>query len=120
MYDVVARLLTPDQIRDWCMISNAVSAVLIGAFLAYHNTQGAGVRCPLAFLRLVHRIVLVLFSLALMYNALFIYSSDRYPSGPALLINIGILISAIVSSIRFSFAPSIPESNTWRRHVWEP
>ena len=113
MVDVVARFLSPDHVRDWTIAANIAAAFFIGPYLAFAGTPDAGFWCPQAFLRMLHRIVLCLFSIALMYNAALIFESDRVPIGSAFLINIGILLSTILSAVRYMWMPSISKDASW-------
>lgn len=113
MFDVVAYWMTPVQIRDGVVVMNALSAIMVG-FMAFAVTPGAGIKCYFAFLRFVHRVVLVLFSIALAYNAADMLVSNHFPAGPAFLLMFGVFFSSLVSALRHVAAPSIPENMTWR------
>jgi len=113
MVDVVGRLFSADHIRDWTIAANIAAAFFIGPYLAFAGTPDAGFWCPQAFLRMLHRIVLCLFSIALMYNATLIFESDRVPIGSAFLINVGILLSTLLSAVRYMWMPSISKDATW-------
>lgn len=113
MDDVLARFLTSDEIRNIVIIANMVAAFLIGPYMAFAVTPDAGFRCPIAFLRLLHRISLVALSIALFYNAVYIMQTDRVPTGPALLIDVTLFLTIGLSAIRHGYALPIPESNTW-------
>ena len=117
MIDVMKVILSDEAIRDFSILSNFVSAILIGPFLAFAVTPDAGFRCPQAFLRLVHRWALVAFSITLMYNATLIFTSGRVPIGSALILNVMILVTTCISAIRHSYAPNIPEGASWHRRI---
>jgi hypothetical protein len=114
MFDVVAYFLSPEQIRATVVIMEVLSAVLIGPLLAFAVTEGAGIRCFFALVRLVQRVVLVLFSISLMYNAMGIVVSGITPSGSAVLIIFCIFASTSLSAVRHVQAPTVPDAMTWR------
>ena len=116
MNDVIATWISPEHLRDWTIIANFVSAFFIGPYLAFAATPDAGFRCLQAFVRLVHRVVLVAFSLALMNNAMVLISDPvRTPTGSALMINVLILASVLISALRYHWwMADIPPNATWR------
>lgn len=114
MQDVVRLFLTPEQIRLAAEFASLLSALMIGPFLAFAVTHDAGFHCPLAFLRLVQRWVLVGFSIALLYAwAYLVTNPERSPPGPVLLVLIGIFVSTFISGVRHWLAPPVPVTNTW-------
>ena len=117
MNDVLRFVLSDETIRDLSILSNFVAAIIIGPWLAFAVTPDASLKCPQAFLRLVHRYALVAFSIALMYNATLIYTSGRVPIGSALILNVMILITTGISAIRHSYAPAIPAGASWHRRI---
>ena len=117
MYDIVAVYVSPDHIRDLSILSNFVAALVIGPWMAFATTQGAGFHCPTAFVRLIQRVVLVGLSITLMYNASLIYAENRTPIGSALILNILILISSLVSAWRHLGGPDIPRDASWKRRM---
>lgn len=114
MNDVVAVLLAPEQIREATAAMCVVAAFMIGPFLAFAVTQDAGVHCFLALVRLIHRVALVLLSIALMYWASFIVADGKGVSGPAFLVVLCLFFATAVSGLRHALAPPVPRSNTWR------
>lgn len=107
----------PETARCIAVWTCIVSALMIGPFLAFAVTTDAGVRCPLAFLRLLHRISLVFLSLALAYLALFVVKTGATPSTPTIFILVGIFVTTAISGIRHSLAGPIPLDNRWNS-VW--
>jgi hypothetical protein len=115
MNDWLATLFSPEQIREGTIEANVISAFFIGPYLAFAATPDAGIRCFQAFVRLFHRWVLVAFAIALMNNALVLANSDRVPTASAMVINMFILISTLVSASRYWFwIPDIPKDASWR------
>ena len=113
MYDIVAVFVSPEHIREATFVTNFVSAIIIGPFLAFAITPDAGIRCKLALLRFFQRIALVLFSIALMYNCTFIIMTGQSPSGPALLINLFIFLTTVISAVRHYLAPGVSQAGNW-------
>lgn len=114
MNDLIGNYLNSNQIRDITIFSDVVGAFLVGPYLAFAATSDAGVRCFQAFVRLIHRIVLIAFAIALMNNAMVIAGSERVPSGSAVGISIGIVVSAIISAMRYYFwMGDIPADASW-------
>lgn len=118
----------PDIARLLVVLACVISAAVIGPFLAFKATPDAGIGCPLAFLRLLHRISLVLFSVALGYLALFIVDNQDYvPATPAVFVMVGVFVTTMISGIRHSYALPIPQDNTWSAlwrglkhgHLWD-
>lgn len=114
MYDIVANFLSQEQIRSAVVTMDIITAIIIGPFLAFAVTDGAGFRCYLAFLRSVQRAVLVGFSIVLMYNATYILSTERTPAGSAVLITVFIFLSTVVSGLRHLASPPVPRNMNWR------
>jgi hypothetical protein len=115
MDDVIGRLVSPEHIREWTVVCNVVAAIFIGPYLAFAATPGASLKCPQAFVRLVHRYLLVGFSLSLMYNAMLIVQSDRVPTGSALLINVMILATVLCSAVRYHWwMQDVDKTASWR------
>lgn len=119
MDDMIGHLISPQHIREWTVACNFVAAFFIGPYLAFAATPDASFKCPQAFFRLVHRVLLVLFSIALMYNAVLIMETDRTPTGSALLINVMILATVFCSAVRYHWwMGDIPAGASWRHpHV---
>lgn len=115
MIDVVAQVLSQSQIRWLSVLSDFVAAFVIGPWLAFAVTRDAGFRCRSALIRMGQRAALVMFSIALMYNALLVYSMGRTPIGSALLVNVFILITTLISAYRHVQAPAIPKYASWSR-----
>jgi Ni,Fe-hydrogenase I cytochrome b subunit len=114
MDDLLRINLNPEFVRDTTIVTNVLTAFIIGPFLAFAITQDAGIRCPLAFLRLIHRISLVIFSIVLMYNVVVIVETDRIPTTSALFLNIMILVSTLISGIRhYFFSQTISKTDHW-------
>ena len=114
MDDVIARIVSSDHIRELTVGCNMASAVFIGPYLAFAATPEAGFKCLQAFVRLLHRVFLVMFSISLMYNAMVVMQSDRVPTGSALLINVMILATVAISAVRCHWWMStIPKDATW-------
>lgn len=116
MDDVIATWISPEHLREWTVAANVVAALFIGPYLAFAATPDASFRCLQAFIRMLHRIVLVGFSLALMNNAMVLISNtERVPTGAALAINLCILLSVAISALRYRYWMSdIPHDATWR------
>ena len=115
MNDFIAAWLGPENIRGLTIVANIIAACFIGPYLAFAATPDAGLRCPQAFFRLLHRIVLVIFSLALMNNAMVLLGTDRAPTGAAFGINILILLSTLISAARYHWwMGDIPNDSSWR------
>lgn len=113
--DFILEILGPQLLRDLSIIANVVSAAIIGPWLAFAVSQDAGIRCRVALTRLVHRYILGGFSLVLMYNAYVVYMTDgRIPPGSALLLNLFILLSTLISAYRHWTSPAIPANASWQ------
>lgn len=111
--DLVTNLLSPDQIRAVAIWTNFISALVIGLWMAWATTHGAGVRCRVALTRLVARITYVGLAIILMNNAMTLYSQDRVPIASALLLNIFVFLTTMVSAYRHVSAPDIPPEASW-------
>lgn len=114
MIDVVSYILDPDGIRRAAIFCLWISAVIVGV-MAFVATHDAGIRCPLAFLRAMHRVFMVMFAVCLAYLAAWLGEHpDRTPAGPALLVDMSMMLVFIVSVIRHSLSAPVPISNSWR------
>ena len=117
MFDIIASFgFTAEDIRQATELASALSAILIG-FMAFAVTPDAGIHCPQAFLRLVHRILLVGFAIACAYNAAYIIATKSTPLGPSLLMFTMLFVSALISTIRFLNVPGVPKENRWPWHT---
>ena len=116
MFDVLADKLnfSPELLQIMTVWTCWISALFIGPILAFAVTDGAGLRCPLAVLRMVHRIFLVALSLSLAYLAAYVQSERLTLPGPAVLVLMCLFIVTVISGIRHALAPAIPLSNSWR------
>lgn len=113
MIDVVSPILGPDGIRHASIICLWVSAIIIG-FLAFAATKDAGFRCPLAFLRAALRLFMVLFAISVAYLAAWLGETpDRVPTGPALLVDMTMMLVFLCSCAIILFSPPIPRENSW-------
>jgi len=115
MFDVLADKLhfSPELLQTMTVWTCWISALFIGPILAFAVTDGAGLRCPLAVLRMAHRIFLVALSLSLAYLASYVQSEHLTLPGPAVLVLMCLFIVTVISGIRHAFAPAIPLSNSW-------
>lgn len=114
MIDVVSYVLNPDGVRHAAIFCLWISAVIVGV-MAFVATHDAGVHCPLAFLRAMHRVFMVMFAICLAYLAAWLAEHpDRTPAGPALLVDMSMMLVFIVSVIRHSLAAPVPITNSWR------
>ena len=114
MDDYIARIVSPEHIRDWTVAANVISAFFIGPYLAFAATPDAGFRCLQALIRMAHRVVLVVFAIALMNNAAVIASGVYIPHGAVLGVNICILMSVLISAMRYHYWMSdIPKNASW-------
>lgn len=113
MIDVVALFLSPQADRIAMVLMCVVSAVIIGPFIAFAVTPGAGVRCRLALVRMMQRIFLCGLSISLMYWAGFIVIDDKPVSGPTLLVVFFLLGTTLISAYRHKSAPPVPDENRW-------
>lgn len=114
--DMIARLISAEHIRDWTVICNVVSALFVGPYLAFAATPEAGFKCLQAFVRMIHRIFLVGFSIALMNNAYVIITTpDRVPTGSALALNVLIFATVVCSAVRYHWwMADISKGASWR------
>ena len=115
MNDIIGLMFSAAHLREWTIDTNVVAAFFIGSYLAFAATPDAGWRCFQAFVRLIHRVVLVGFAIALMNNAMVLASSDRVPTGSAFAVSVFIFISVIISALRYKFwMGDIPTDASWR------
>jgi hypothetical protein len=115
MDDVIANYVSAQHIQQWSIAANVIAAIFIGPYLAFAATPEAGFKCLQAFVRLVHRVLLVGFSIALLNNALVIIKTDRVPTGSGLALNLLILGTVICSALRYHWwMADIPKNASWR------
>jgi hypothetical protein len=110
----IANYFTHDQLRDILSIMTFYSAIFVGGYLAWVATNDAGLRCFQAFVRLIHRFVLLALSVAMMG---FSIVEGEHKSGPGWLTLVFFLftLSCTISALRYHFwMGDIPTDASWR------
>lgn len=116
MNDWISYILSAETIRNGSILCNLVAAFFIGPYLAFAATPDAGFRCFQTFVRMIHRIILVAFAIALMNNAMVLVGSDRTPTGSAFSLNVFILVSVLISAARYYWwMGDVPADSSWER-----
>lgn len=114
MFDILSEHFAPETIRCAAVWICFVSAVFIGPVLAFSVTDGAGIRCPLALLRLLQRVALCALSIALAYLAAWIVQTGYVPNGPEVFVLMSLFFVVMLSGIRHALALPIPRENSGR------
>lgn len=112
MYDIVSVYLSDETMRCMAVWTLSISAAIIFV-LAFAVTEGAGFRCPLAFLRGVQRLLLCALAICKAYAAAWIAQTGWTPPGPVLILFIMFMLVIMVSAARHLMAPAVNRNNTW-------
>lgn len=107
----------PEYMRRVSVVANVVSSLII-LYMMQAVTAGAGLRCPQAAIRLIHRASLAGLSMALMYHAYDIIEYSRTPTLASALVNGSFTLACVISAVRHSTAPPIPRTNNWHTPIW--